>query len=107
MNSLETKVREILEAYKLCVEMDWSGEGYMGIHPILSQSESTTSLLVLIEGEVAGLKSEKEKMREALMWMSGSNDFGPGGQAREGFLKNVYPLISNNRIVAHSSGEGK
>lgn len=34
-----------------------------------------------------------DEYREALMWCGGSTDFGPGGQAREGWLKGVQPLI--------------
>lgn len=30
---------------------------------------------------------------EALQWCSGSADFGPGGQAREGWLKLCEPLL--------------
>ena len=34
-----------------------------------------------------------ESLIEALMWCSGSADFGLGGQAREGWLKLCQPLI--------------
>jgi len=34
-----------------------------------------------------------DEYREALMWCSGSADFGPEGQAREGWLKGIQPLI--------------
>ena len=34
-----------------------------------------------------------DEYREALIWCSGSADFGPRGQARKGWLKGVKPLI--------------
>lgn len=33
------------------------------------------------------------KHEEALVWCGGSADFGPGGQAREGWLKLCAPLL--------------
>jgi len=35
------------------------------------------------------------KLEEALIWCSGSADFGDGGQAREGWLKLCAPLLEN------------
>lgn len=35
------------------------------------------------------------KLEEALIWCSGSPDFGEGGQAREGWLKLCKPLLDN------------
>ena len=34
-----------------------------------------------------------DEYREALIWCSGSDDFGPGGQAREGWLKIERSLL--------------
>jgi hypothetical protein len=34
-----------------------------------------------------------ERYREALIWCSGSDDFSPGGKAREGWEKMVLPLL--------------
>ena len=34
-----------------------------------------------------------DEYRRALMWCSGSADFGPEGQARYGWLQGVQPLI--------------
>lgn len=39
-------------------------------------------------------EAENEKLREALIWCSGSADFHEGGQAREGWLKLCQPLIA-------------
>lgn len=33
------------------------------------------------------------KLEEALIWCSGSADFGPNGQAREGWIKLCAPLL--------------
>jgi hypothetical protein len=38
-------------------------------------------------------QTTEERMREALIWMSGSEDFAPEGKAREGFEKIVLPLL--------------
>jgi hypothetical protein len=32
-------------------------------------------------------------LKEALIWCSGSNDFGPGGKAHEGWVKTCRPLL--------------
>lgn len=37
-----------------------------------------------------------DEYREALIWCSGSDDFGPGGQAEEGFRKIRDRLIDGN-----------
>ena len=34
------------------------------------------------------------RLREAIIWMTGSSDFAPGGIAREGFEQFVLPLLS-------------
>jgi hypothetical protein len=34
-----------------------------------------------------------ERYRQALIWCSGSEDFGPGGKAEEGWNKTVAPLL--------------
>ena len=34
-----------------------------------------------------------DEYREALIWCSGSADFGPEGQARDEWIKGVQPLI--------------
>jgi len=44
-------------------------------------------------GEHKRLSIENAKLREALIWCSGSADFAPGGQAREGWLK-IQPLFT-------------
>jgi len=34
-----------------------------------------------------------DEYREALIWCGGSEDFGPGGKAQEGYNKIVRPLL--------------
>jgi hypothetical protein len=36
------------------------------------------------------------KLEEMIIWMSGSSDFGPGGQAHEGWLKAQYLLSTTH-----------
>ena len=47
--------------------------------------------------EVAALlqavSEERDEMREALIWCGGCTVFGPGGQAREGWIRIVQPLL--------------
>ena len=38
-------------------------------------------------------KSKIEKLKEALIWCSGSDDFQVGGKARKGWLKLCVPLL--------------
>lgn len=40
------------------------------------------------------LQAEINKLREALIWCSGSSDFAPGAMAREGFERVVLPLLT-------------
>lgn len=39
-------------------------------------------------------------LQEALIWMTGSDDFAPGGKARVGFEKLVLPLLNKISGVA-------
>lgn len=39
-------------------------------------------------------EKEIEQLRKALIWCSGSGDFAPEGQAREGWLKLCAPLLN-------------
>lgn len=42
---------------------------------------------------LAKATAEVRRLREAVIFMSGSADFGLGGKAREGFEKLVLPLL--------------
>lgn len=44
-----------------------------------------------------------EKLKEAIQWMTGSADFGPGGKARVGYLKGVKPLLKEPIIKKHTT----
>lgn len=42
-------------------------------------------------------EAENERLREALEWCSGSDDFNEGGKAREGWLKLCRPLLEGTQ----------
>jgi hypothetical protein len=47
-------------------------------------------------------KKEKEKYIDALIWMSGSDDFQyPNGKARKGWEKIVKPLVKVREIKSN------
>jgi len=49
------------------------------------------------DGFKAGQESKDELLHEclgAIIWMTGSNDFAEGGQAREGYNNLVKPLLN-------------
>lgn len=46
-----------------------------------------------LEVEMEAVKSERDKLLEALQWCSASSDFQAGGFARSGWLKLCAPLI--------------
>lgn len=45
------------------------------------------------------LKEEVDRYIDALIWCSGSGDFGEGGQAREGWLKICDPLLRRGEAL--------
>lgn len=45
---------------------------------------------------VAEKDAEIARLREALIWCGGSNDFSEGGVAREGWLKVCTPLLGGS-----------
>jgi regulator of replication initiation timing len=47
--------------------------------------------------QITRLEAEVDWLREALEWCSGSPDFQPGGQAREGWVKLCKPLLSEDK----------
>jgi hypothetical protein len=47
------------------------------------------------EQRVATLEAEIARLREALFWCSGSDDFQEGGKARDGWLK-IAPLMKGD-----------
>ena len=51
---------------------------------------------------LATLRESEARMKEALIWCSGSEDFQDGGKAREGWLKLCAPLIHDAAL----QGEG-
>ena len=47
-----------------------------------------------IADAVGLVMEERDKLREALQWASGSGDFAPGGKARRGWLRIARPALS-------------
>lgn len=47
----------------------------------------------------------KEKMLEAIQWMSGSSDFAPDGKARIGYLKLVQPILLEKKAIVSELAE--
>jgi hypothetical protein len=44
------------------------------------------------------MAEEIEKLREELIWCSGSADFGPGGKAHVGWMKGPARLLTKPRV---------
>jgi hypothetical protein len=53
---------------------------------------------VLVE-EYRKVLQLKNELLDAIIWMSGSSDFGPGGIAEKGFNKLVRPLIPKAAFI--------
>lgn len=49
---------------------------------------------------IEALEAENARLREALIWCSGSNDFNEGGVARVGWLKLCAPLLARAALGA-------
>jgi len=71
--------------------------------PVLSQKAIETAAQCWCDPRTSGTEMDAdlftvfaeviERYRDALMWCSGSADFGPGGKACEGWNKIARPLI--------------
>ena len=59
-----------------------------------------------IAREFEALEAENARLREALIWCSGSNDFNEGGVARVGWLKLCAPLLSRAALKEPSHEHG-
>ena len=46
-----------------------------------------------IADAVAPVMQERDRLREALQWASGSGDFAPGGKAHRGWLRIGRPAL--------------
>ena len=55
---------------------------------------------------LAELVARVEALEEAVRWMSGSNDFAPGGTARVGYERIVLPLLEA-QPAASEQGQGE
>ena len=54
----------------------------------------------MVTSETQKLKQALGACQEALVWASGSADFGPGGKARKGWLKLARPAIEKAARLA-------
>ena len=69
----------------------------------LAAAEAATAA---IAREFEALEAENARLREALIWCSGSNDFNEGGVARVGWLKLCAPLLSRAALKEPSHEHG-
>lgn len=56
-------------------------------------SQAALAIDALCAERVAKLIAERDRLREALIWCSGSPSFQVGGEAREGWERVCAPLI--------------
>lgn len=61
------------------------------------------NLLVALNEENERLQARIDKLEEALIWCSGSADFGVGGVAHEGWKKLCAPLLAS--LTTRPEGE--
>ena len=54
---------------------------------------------------MSALREAAQQALEALIWTTGSADFGEGGQAREGALKLLFPSIATLRVTLKQEAE--
>jgi hypothetical protein len=65
-------------------------------HVLVEAGEKADATIAELRVEVDRLQTKVRAMQDALVWCSGSNDFSPGGQARDGWLKLVAPLLGHH-----------
>ena len=82
ISKLEAKAEE------LEVERDNATAGFQELYGLLAAKKV----------ENHRLRSDREKMLDALIWCSGSADFAPGGKAHVGWVATCRPLIE--RLLA-------
>jgi len=56
-----------------------------------------TEKIVMVPEVAEAMANLIDEYRDALIWCSGSSDFGAGGKARKGWLKICQPLIQEKR----------
>ena len=61
--------------------------------------------LATIARDAERLQEEREELVDALRWCSGSADFAPEGQAREGWQRVVQPLLDISAAREAVGGE--
>ena len=71
----------------------------------LNMNKRNQAATAVIAREFEALEAENARLREALIWCSGSNDFNEGGVARVGWLKLCAPLLARAALGAsHEHG---
>lgn len=76
-------IREVLQDMRDMETFESREKGFLNNRPT---ADDAFRNLEEVESEIARLK-------DALIWCSGSADFGPGGQAEEGWNKVCRPLL--------------
>ena len=66
----------------------------------LNMNKRNQAAIAVIAREFEVLEAENARLREALIWCSGSNDFNEGGVARVGWLKLCAPLLARAALGA-------
>ena len=83
------------ENERLCMELVEKDMLPARLRATITQQDE---LLNMHDAELERLRAALEESREALMWCSGSADFGAGGKAREGWLKICEPLLRRKAL---------
>ena len=68
--------------------------GQIWCRPENEHRQMDVGLAQSIADAVASVMEERDKLREALQWASGSGDFAPGGKARRGWLRLGRPALN-------------
>lgn len=69
-------------------------------------TEYVPQLVTVLRKERAENAALVDRMAEALIWCSGSEDFAPGGKARVGWLKLCKPLLDDLLALAGRGAGG-
>ena len=70
--------------------------GQIWCRPENGQREMDVELAQSIADAVAPIMEERDDLKRALQWASGSGDFAPGGKARRGWLRLARPALSHS-----------
>lgn len=71
------------------------------------ENEPDESGVAAVADRLRPLVTENAALRDALIWCSGSADFGLGGMAHEGWMKLCDPLVNRKAMEDPSKGKGE